>query len=76
MLLGVPITWLFMEATSTVVTGLTNSLVYKLVNVSGATSGTTQTLTLDRATPTLTGLTGNANVVCNKCENEFESRQI
>lgn len=59
--------------TSTNLKAVTNSLVYKVIGVTGATSGTTQTIELDRATPNLTALSGNANVVCNKCELEFDT---
>jgi hypothetical protein len=53
-----------------VITGNTNSDVYKIQSVSGLTS-TSQKLTLDRNTVNLSGLTGNAKVICNKCEVEF-----
>jgi hypothetical protein len=46
---------------TTTITGKTNSLIYKVLSVSG------NTLNLDRKVPNLTGLTGNAQVVCNKC---------
>jgi hypothetical protein len=58
---------------STNLKAVTNSLVYKVIGVTGATSGTTQTIELDRTTPNLTALSGNANVVCNKCEMEFDT---
>jgi hypothetical protein len=48
-----------------VITGQSSSLVYKVLSVSG------NTLTIDRPTPILTGCTGNAQVICNSCENEF-----
>lgn len=52
-----------------IITGSSNSLVYRVVNY---TSGATQnTLTLDRPTPNLSGLTGNAQIICNECEQEF-----
>jgi hypothetical protein len=50
----------FSGATNTI-TGKTNSLVYRVLNISG------NTLTLDRSLPMLSGLTGNVEVVCNKC---------
>lgn len=50
----------FSGATNTI-TGKTNSLVYRILSVSG------NTLTLDRSLPNLSGLTGNVEVVCNKC---------
>jgi hypothetical protein len=57
---------------NTIVSGYTNNLVYKIISVSGSTSGTTQTIVLDRNTPNLTGITGTGNVICNKCEMEFD----
>ncbi len=48
-----------------VLTGTSNSLIYKVISVSG------NTIYLDRPTPNLSGLTGYAQVVCNKCEIEF-----
>ena len=50
----------FSGATNTI-TGITNSLVYRVLSISG------NTLTLDRSLPNLSGLTGNVEVVCNKC---------
>jgi hypothetical protein len=55
-----------------VISGVTNSLIYRLINVTGSTSGTTQTLVLDRNTPDLSSINGFANVICNKCEMEFD----
>lgn len=52
------------------ITGNTNSQTYKLVSVSGITSEI-ELLTLDRPLPNLTGLTGNAHVISNKCDIEF-----
>jgi hypothetical protein len=61
-----------------VINSNSNSLVYKVMSVStvtGATiSGVTtvyQTLTLDRNTPNLSTLTGNATVISNNCEQEY-----
>jgi hypothetical protein len=54
----------FSDSTNTI-TGITNSLVYKVLSISG------NTLTLDRTLPMLTGLTGNVEVVCNKCYPEL-----
>lgn len=61
-----------------VITGNSNSFIYKKVNfnitsqiITGSTTGFTITLTLDRNTPILTGLTGYAQVVSNKCEIEY-----
>ena len=48
-----------------VISGHTNSLIYKIVSISG------NTLTLDRKTPDLSTLTGNVQIVGNKCEIEF-----
>jgi hypothetical protein len=48
-----------------VITGHTNSLIYKIVSISG------NTITLDRATPDLSTLTGNVQIVGNKCEIEY-----
>ena len=50
----------FSGVTNTI-TGKTNSLVYRILSISG------NTLTLDRSLPNLSGLTGNVEVVCNKC---------
>lgn len=55
------------------ITGSTNSFIYKLETITGAASGTTQTFTLDRPLPNVSGLTGYANVICNKCDNEFST---
>ena len=48
-----------------VITGETNSLIYKITGVTG------NTLYLDRPTPNFSGCTGPAQVVCNSCENEY-----
>lgn len=52
-----------------VITGNCNSMIYKIVQLSG------NTITLDRNTPNLNGLsvTGNARVICNYCENEYDA---
>jgi hypothetical protein len=55
------ITLVFDSFSGTTITGKTNSLIYKVLSISG------NTLTLDRNTPNLTSLPGNAQVVCNKC---------
>ena len=55
------ITLAFDSFSGTTITGKTNSLIYKVLSISG------NTLTLDRNVPNLTSLTGNAQVVCNKC---------
>jgi hypothetical protein len=48
-----------------VISGHTNSLIYKIISING------NTITLDRATPNLSTLTGNVQIVGNKCEIEF-----
>ena len=48
-----------------VITGQSSSLIYKITSISG------NTLFIDRPTPILTGCTGNAQVICNSCENEY-----
>jgi len=48
-----------------VITGNTNSLVYKVLSISG------NTLNLDRPLPNLSSLSGYAQVVCNSCEQEY-----
>lgn len=48
-----------------------SSYVYKIISLTGATSGTTQNITLDRNLPDLSYMGGTVNVVCNKCEMEF-----
>jgi hypothetical protein len=58
-----------------VITGNTNSQTYKLVSVSGITSEI-ELLTLDRPLPNLTGLTGNAHVISNKCDIEFPPSDV
>jgi hypothetical protein len=55
---------------TTTITGKTNSLIYKVLSVSG------NTLNLDRKVPNLTSLTGNAQVVCNKFSNETSSGNL
>jgi hypothetical protein len=47
------------------ITGNSSSLIYKIESVSG------DTLNLDRPTPDFSGLSGNIQVLCNKCELEF-----
>lgn len=51
-----------------VITGDSTSLIYKVISF---TSGATHTMVLDRPTPNITGLTGSAQIVCNKCEVEY-----
>jgi hypothetical protein len=55
--------------TNNVITGKTNSLVYKVLSVSN--SG--YTLNLDRNVINLSTLSGNVQVVCNNCEQEYPS---
>ena len=47
------------------VTGKTSSLIYRIESING------NTLNLDRNTPNFTALTGQIQVVCNKCEVEY-----
>lgn len=54
-----------LDANSAVVSGQTNSLIYKIVSISG------NTLNLDRSTPNLSSIGGYVQVVCNSCENEY-----
>jgi hypothetical protein len=55
------VTIVFDSFSTKTITGQTNSLIYKVLSISG------NTLTLDRNMPNLSTLTGNAQVVCNKC---------
>ena len=48
-----------------IITGSSNSLVYKITAVSG------NTITVDRNLPNFSGCTGLAQVICNSCENEY-----
>lgn len=48
-----------------VITGQASSLIYQVVGVSG------NTITVDRNLPNFSGCSGNAQVVCNSCENEY-----
>jgi hypothetical protein len=48
-----------------IITGETNSLIYKITGVSG------NTLYVDRPTPNFSGCTGIAQVICNSCDNEY-----
>jgi len=56
------VTLVFDSFSGTTITGKTNSLIYKISGITG------NTIVLDRNLPNLTssGLTGNAQVVCNK----------
>lgn len=63
--------------TKDTLTGRTNSLVFKIIGVTGSTSGTTQTIQLDRSTPVLSIIpSGHANVVCNYCDVEFGTTDV
>ena len=63
--------------TKDTLTGRTNSYVFKIVGVTGSTSGTTQTIELDRPTPVLSIIpSGHANVVCNNCDVEFGTTDV
>jgi hypothetical protein len=67
------ITLSFESLSGTTITGKTNSLIYKVLSISG------NTLTLDRNIPNLSqisGLTGNAQVVCNNFSNETSSGNL
>lgn len=64
------ITIVFDSFSTKTITGQTNSLIYKVLSISG------NTLTLDRNTPNLTTLTGNAQVVCNKCLIEEQTDDV
>ena len=67
------VTIVFDSFSTKTITGQTNSLIYKVLSISG------NTLTLDRNTPNLagvTGLTGNAQVVCNKCLIEEQTDDV
>ena len=65
------VTLVFDSFSGTTITGKTNSLIYKII---GSITG--NTITLDRNLPNLTGLTGNAQVVCNKFSNETLSNNL
>jgi hypothetical protein len=53
-----------------ILTGNSSSLIYRIESISG------NTLNLDRLTPNFTGLTGNINVICNKCEMEYPNEVL
>jgi len=65
------VTLVFDSFSGTTITGKTNSLIYKII---GSVTG--NTITLDRNLPNLTGLTGNVQVVCNKCLIETPTEDI
>jgi hypothetical protein len=64
------ITVVFDNFSINTITGKTNSIVYRVVSVSG------NTITLDRNMPNLTGLTGNVQVVSNTYKNEDTTGDI
>jgi hypothetical protein len=64
------ITLSFENLSGTTITGKTNSLIYKVLSISG------NTLTLDRNIPNLTGLTGNVQVMCNNFSDETSSGNL
>lgn len=64
------ITLVFESLSGTTITGKTNSLIYKVLSISG------NTLTLDRNVPNLTSLTGNVQVICNKFSDETSSGNL
>lgn len=47
-----------------------SSLVYKITNITG------NTITVDRNLPNFSGCSGNAQVICNSCENEYPTQLI
>jgi len=53
-----------------VISGQSNSLIYQVMSVSG------NTITLDRNLPNLSSCSGNAQVICNSCENEYPVEPI
>ncbi len=58
-----------MDPDHPVISGNSSSLIYK---ISGITTGvSTNTIYLDRDTPDFSSLSGYAQVVCNKCNNEY-----
>jgi hypothetical protein len=64
------ITIIFDGFSGTTITGQTNSMIYKVI------SKTSNTLTLDRKLPNLTGLTGNVQVVLNEYFNETPTDDV
>lgn len=59
------ITLAYNQFDNSVYSGYSNSLVFKVTNISG------NTLTLDRNTPIITGITNMMEVISNKCNIEF-----
>ena len=56
--------------------GKTNGMVYKILAQTGTTTGTTHTFLLDRSTPNLSSLTGNAQIVSNTYINETPTNDV
>ena len=59
------ITLAYKEFHNGIYTGYSNSLVFKILEISN------NTLTLDRSVPIITGLTNNVEIISNKCNIEF-----
>jgi hypothetical protein len=53
------------DSTNPVISQNKSSLIYRIMNISG------NTITLDRNLPNFFGCNGNAQVICNSCENEY-----
>lgn len=53
-----------------VISGQSSSLIYQVISVSG------NTITVDRNLPNFSGCSGNAQVICNSCENEYPVEPI
>ena len=53
------------DPTNPVISQNKSSLIYKIMNISG------NTITVDRNLPNFFGCNGNAQVICNSCENEY-----
>jgi hypothetical protein len=56
--------------------GKTNGLVYKILSQTGTTTGTTHSFLLDRSTPNLSSLSGNAQIVSNTYTNETPTDDV
>ena len=56
--------------------GKTNGMVYKILAQTGTTTGTTHTFLLDRSTPNLSSLTGDAQIVSNTYINETPTNDV
>jgi hypothetical protein len=55
----------FCGTSEPIISNLNNSFIYKILSISG------NTLTIDRPTPDFSSLSGDAQVICNKCELEY-----